>query len=400
MRVSSSFFYQLASTEMLQQQAKLARTQEQISSGKKLLRPSDDPVNASRSVSIKQSLEQLSQYGKNTVSAEQQLGLEDANLESLTQLLHRVKELALAANSGTTSAGTRGAYRSEMEQRFEELLDIANARDGNGNYLFSGYQGRVKPFLLSGSTVNYSGDQGVLLQQVATTRTVATNNTGYEVFQKIRNGNGTFTVSANAANAGAAIMEAGSVLDPAAFQAHNFTIRFTSNTTYDVINTTTVSTILSGQTYVDGGSLSFNGIQTKMNGLPQSGDEFFVDPSQNQSIFSAFQNLITALSTNPSNAASQAQAELAINNVITDLDQSLGHILDIRASIGARLNSIESAKLENESIQFELQTTLSEIEDLDYAEAISRLHFQIRSLEAAQKAFSNIESLTLFNFLR
>lgn len=400
MRVSSSFFYQLASSEMLRQQSEIARTQEQISTGKRLLRPSDDPVDAARSVNIKQSIEQLSQYQKNIASSEQQLDLEDTSLGSLTQLLHRVKELALGANSGAASAETRSAYRAEILQRFEELQDISNTRNASGNYLFSGYQGRVKPFSLSGGSVNYNGDQGLLFQQIGAARKIAVNDTGYDVFQKIRNGNGTFNVSTNAANTGAVVIDAGSVLNPSAFQTHNFTIRFTSNTTYDVINTTTSTTILSGQTYVDGGAISFNGIQTKMKGAPQTGDEFFINPSQNQSIFTTFQNLLAALSTNTNDASAKALSTQTINSAIADLDQSLNHVLNIRTGIGARLNSIESAKLENDAAKFELQTTLSQIQDLDYAEAISRLQFQIQSLEAAQKTFSSIESLSLFNFLR
>lgn len=82
-----------------------------------------------------------------------------------------------------------------------------------------------------------------------------------------------------------------------------------------------------------------------------------------------------------------------------NLDQALGNILDTRASVGSRLKTVENQRNINEDVLLQLRTTLSEIEDLDYAEAISRFNLQQTALQAAQQSYVQVQRLSLFNFI-
>jgi len=84
---------------------------------------------------------------------------------------------------------------------------------------------------------------------------------------------------------------------------------------------------------------------------------------------------------------------------LDDLHQAQQHILDVRASTGARLNTLEQQSGVNEGFLFTMRTAQSEVEDLDYAEAVSRFQQQLLALQAAQQSFTKVQGLSLFNYL-
>ncbi len=89
----------------------------------------------------------------------------------------------------------------------------------------------------------------------------------------------------------------------------------------------------------------------------------------------------------------------ATDEVLTDLDNALESFLGARTAIGARLRTLDNQESQNEKFILDLQTTLSDIENLDYAEAISRFNIQDIALQAAQQSFTRVQNLSLFNFL-
>lgn len=87
-------------------------------------------------------------------------------------------------------------------------------------------------------------------------------------------------------------------------------------------------------------------------------------------------------------------------NTLTDLDTAMTSILGARAVTGARLNMLDEFKSLNASFTVDTQSSLSDVQDLDYAEAVSRLNLQLAGLKAAQESFVRIQNLSLFNILR
>lgn len=162
------------------------------------------------------------------------------------------------------------------------------------------------------------------------------------------------------------------------------------------------SAVVTSGGYQAGSQITFNGIQTGLEGTPSNGDRFTLSPSVNQDIFTTMENLASALETPTSNAGAAVQAQFhnAMNRFFTDADQAIGKVLDIRAGVGARLNVIDNQTEQNENYLLNVKTTLSGVEDLDYAEALSRLNLELTGLEAAQQSFIRIQGLSLFNLLR
>ncbi len=399
-RIPTAFIFQKTAIDIAQKQFELAEIQNQIGTGKRLNKPSDGPAETARVIDLNQAIGRIDQFQRNSIFANQRLGLEDATLSSINNLLQRVRDLALQSNSGSQTDETRTIIRAEVEQRLQELLDYANARDGNGNYLFSGSKSRTEPFTQTASGVSYNGDQNQLTLKISGNRNIAASESGYDVFVNIKNGNGDFFTDSNSTNIGDGIITIGSVIDNSSFQAHDFTITFTSPTSYDVVNTTTSTTILTAQPYVSGQSINFNGSEVTISGQPQTGDQFVVNASRRQGIFATLQNFINALSISPANPADQAQLTQVLDRTISDVDQALQNVLNIRTFIGTRQNSIDTANTENEGAKIELQTTRSQIQDLDFAEAITQLQLQQTTLQAIQGAFAQVRGLSLFNFLR
>ena len=269
-RITTAFLFQKTAVDITQKQFQLAQIQNQIGTGKRLNKPSDGPAEAARVIDLNQAIDRIDQFQRNSIFANQRLGLGDATLSSVNNTLLRVRDLALQANSGSQSGETRSIIRAEVEQRLLELLDYANARDGNGQFLFAGSKSRTEPFTQTTSGVVFNGDQNQLFLNISGNRTIAASETGYNIFVNIKNGNGDFVTSLNASNTGDGLITVGSVIDNSSFQANDFSITFTSPTTYDVVNNTTTTTILTGQPYVSGQAITFNGAEVSISGNPQN----------------------------------------------------------------------------------------------------------------------------------
>jgi flagellar hook-associated protein 3 FlgL len=403
MRISTPQIFRQGTNAILDQQAGLGKTQLQLATGKRMTAPSDDPAASARVLDLTQALDTTKQYQWNADAAKSRLGLEEYALTSVTDLLQRVRTLVVqASNTATMSNADHTAIANEVTQRLGELLNLANTRDANSEYIFAGYQGQTQPFASNNAGgFIYSGDQGSRFLQVGPTTQVAIGDSGSDMFQAIRNGNGTFAVAGAGTNTGSGLIDAGSA-DPATYIPDNYSITFTvvgAVTTYVVTDTTT-SVAQPAAPYVDGAVISFDGHQTKITGTPANGDSFTITPSVNQDMFTTLQNLATTLRVGRSNPASLAQMSMGLNAALGALDQSLDKTVETRARIGARMNVIESQKDTNEAFTLGLNQTLSDVQDLDYASAASRLNQQMLALEAAQTTFSKVQGLSLFSFLR
>lgn len=431
MRISTSMLYDTGVAGIQQREQQQLKLQQQISSGLRLLNPSDDPVAAASVLDVKQSMAVNTQLHANGDSAKSQLGLEESALADLTTLLQDVKTLAVNAGNPALSNAERTSMATELDGRYQELIGIANRDDGNGNFLFSGYQGGTRPFVeASAGNVNYNGDAGQRLTQIGANRTIAASDSGDSVFRAIRTGNGTFTASAAGANTGGGTIDAGVVSDPSkwnvAANARNFSIKFDVTggvTTYDIVDNVNNVSLLTGaapaagpylRTYTPGGAISLStqappdtnatpfdfGASVSISGAPNSGDSFNVNASTNQDMFTTLHNLVTTLRTGASaTASSVASYQGGINAALSNIDNALNNVLTVRASVGERLKEVDNAQSASDSVGLQYSQTLSGLQDLDYTKAISDLSQQQVTLQAAQQSFLRITKLSLFDML-
>lgn len=397
MRISTRAVFLQGVRQMQNIQSQVSRTQEQISTGRRMLRPSDDPIAAARAVGFRESLARLEQFQRNGDAARSRLEYEESALDAVTNVLQRVRELALHANNATETGETRQIMAVELRGRVADLVQLANQKDGNGRYLFSGSLDDIPPVSQTTGGFVYNGDQSQRLIQVGETRQVFDGDPGADLFFHIRNGNGAFRVSPDAGNTGSGVVELGSVVDPTVYDKAPYTVRFIDPTNYEVLDG--ASTVIATGTYVAGESISFQGIAFTLDGAPAAGDQFQVNASSYQSVFDTVQNITLALDTAVTDSQSQAVLNNALNLGIQEIDQALGNVSNVRTQIGIRLNTIEAQNDSNGAASLLASEAIAGLEDLDYAEALSLLSQQASTLEAAQQSFVITQRLSLFQFL-
>lgn len=409
MRLSSSEIFSRSVNAMLDQQSRVSKTQLQIASGKRIVSPSDDPTGTVQLVQLQSSIARSEQHQKNINLAEARLVQEESILQDVVSNIQRVRELTLQANSDTQNDGTRGMIAAELRQRLDELLQLSNTRDANGEYIFAGFKTQAKPFAaLSAGGFSYAGDDGQRFLQISATRQIAIGDSGNDVFMGITNGNGFFATASNPANTGTGIIDAGSITDRALYVSDTYSINFSTlagNTVYEVrdsggaIVNDSSGAPLSNINYVSGAAIDIPGVQIDVSGEPLAGDQFTLTPSSAQNMFSTYQTIIDELETPRANSSDLADFHNAVNRTLVDMDQALENTLDIRATVGSRLQALDSQREINDGFVLQMEKTQSQIGDLDYAEAISRFQQLLVGLEAAQKSHIQIQGLSLFNFI-
>jgi flagellar hook-associated protein 3 FlgL len=397
MRVSTFGSFQKGLGLMQNLQSMIDRTQRQISSGSRILNPSDDPIAASRTLELRESLSRIDQFERNSNIATIRLQDEEVALTSVNNVLQRVRELSLQANNATQSDETRGLIAVELRQHLDQLVQLANQQDGRGRYIFGGNREQTTPVTVGAGGFVYNGDQSLRETQIGEGRRIATGDSGAEVFFRIRAGNGVFVAEPVAGNTGSGIVTTSSVVDPTIWDQSQYTVRFTTASDYEVVDS--ASSVIATGTHQPGNVIAFQGIEFVLDGQPAASDEFSVAPSPFRSMFESVQNIINAVEAPVSDDTSRAALANGINRGLEDLDQDIGRVLDVRTRVGSRLAAIENQSDTNSAFGLTLQQTIGELEDLDYAEALSRLSFELTVLEASQKSFVRTQGLKLFNFL-
>lgn len=400
MRMSTAQVFQQGLSAMLQKQANLSQVQQQLSTGKRFSTPSEDPVAAVQVLDISENLARLDQYGRNANTASTQLALEEGTLAGVGTVLKRVRELVVQANNASQNTSTRGSIATEVKSRIDELLNLANTRDASDEFIFAGFQSQTQPFLQQGGTVQYRGDSGQRHVQLAENADVAVRDSGRRVFMSAPSGNGTFNVAANSGNGGTAVVGVRSV--DGVFTPDTYSLQFSQPVvpgpvTYEVTDGS--ATVIATGSYESGDTINVGGASLKIEGAPRHGDSFSVTPSGERSIFDTLSEVVSILESPSDSAVDQAALNNVLANSLDTIDQSLDHVLQVRADVGTRMNHVDNQEKLRQHFDVELQKNLSEVQDLDYAEAITRMNLNLTALQAAQQTFVKTQGLSLFNYL-
>lgn len=301
MRISTNTMYQTAIAKISNLQAEQSKIQQQIASEKRILTPSDDPIAASRALSISSSQSQNTQYASNRQIANTSLTGLDTSLGSITELLTSTRT-TLVGNAGTLSADQRTVLSTNLKGSLQTLLGYANTKDADGNYMYAGFQGDTVPFTATATGATYNGDSNQQQLQVDSQRKMVINAPGDSVFQA-------------------------------------------------------------------GGN----------------------------DVFSTYSDLITILD-NPASTATDVSN--AVATALASMDTAISTVANARSAVGTKLNELDALNESGDSRELQYAKALSELVDLDYAQAISDLSQRKVVLEAAQQSFIQVTGLSLFNFIR
>ena len=403
--------------------------QEQIASGKKDLRPSQDPVAAARLSAIKEMEADVQRFSDNLGSAKTRLGLSDTILESVQNILIRANELAIQAANDTNSQIDRQAIRAEVVQLRESLVGLANTTDDRGQALFGGYATRETPFVIGANgAVSYAGDTGQTTVLASDDLALTTAVNGAEAFMRIETADGPVSVF-DIFNGLAASLETASdsataltltggrvridISAERAPQLHEVTItgpigsaRISAelvagspDALVAAINAVRDATGLSAAAETNGSGV----IVTAQDGGTISFGDYKI-PGRNVAT-SPVSTGMTITPINDQNAATGAprvlaDADQAISASIEKLSSGIAHMGLQRARVGAYFNAadIQSEALNRKDLL--VAQTRSGIEDADIAEVISKLQSLLVNRDAAQQVFAKLSQQSLFDFLR
>ncbi len=305
MRISTMQIYNGGTAGIQKLQSDLYSAQNQVSTRRRIVTPKDDPIGAAQALMVTQAGAVNELYLKNQGTADSKLSALDSTLQGINDELVGIYEKSIAAGNGAYSDSDRKAIAAELTERLDSLISLANTQDGNGRYVFAGFQSTTKPF--SGSPVVYAGDDGQQKLQVTASQYVTTNLSGNDVFMNVVDANGVST---------------------------------------------------------------------------------------GQSMFQSVQDMITFLNT-PGGSAGSPAYTTALSNISASID----NVLRNQATVGARQSSLESMTNTAEDRVVQYAQQLSDIEDLDYAKAITEISQKKLQLDATQATFAKTAQLSLFDYI-
>jgi flagellar hook-associated protein 3 FlgL len=400
MRMSTVQIFNQGVNNLLDRQADVTKTQEQLASGKRIMDASEDPAGTARTLDITSQLSRIDGYQRNTVAVQSSLNLEESALGSVVNDLQRARELTIQANNATMTGADRRSVAVELSAILESIIATGNTQDASGEYIFGGFQSGVKPFTESSSGATYNGDDGQRFMQVSASVRIASSNSGSDVFMSAAAGNGSFDYRGSANNTGTATVTATSAA--ANYVPETYTLAFIQANPADPI-TYTVTGDTSGQVatgnYTPGGAITFANGEIQLSGTPVNGDTFTISSLPRQDVFTTLTDLVDTLASATDSEASSTLVHNEASRGIINIDNAIEKILTVQADVGTRMRRAEMQTDTNDAFNYQLQETLSGLQDLDYAEAISRLNIQMLALQAAQQTFAKTQNMSLFNYL-
>lgn len=407
MRVASSTLYQQGLASMNLQQSSLLHIQQQLGTGRKVLTPSDDPVAATRALGVSQAGAVNGQYATTRKQANIALGMEENTLSTVTTVTQNIQTLLVQAGNGTLSDVDRASLATALKGQYEQLLGLANADDGNGNFLFGGTQSGTPPFVQGTGGVQYIGNTDQQQFQVDVARQMAAGNNGREVFQSVQGSAGYVLKGDSVNNKGSATYGQVSITDPTdprygtplklTFDNSSGTMQYTVTDE----STTPPTAIGAPVNFSSPAQVQVAGISFTVSGTPQDGDIITMQPASQAGtdMFANLKSVIDALGKPAMSDADNANLNNVIATGIRQFSNSLDNVLTVRASVGSRMQELDALDTIGTNRDLNYSQTLSGLQDLDYAAAITEYYQRQTALQGAQQSFMQIQGMSLFKYL-
>ncbi|HAU58186.1 MAG TPA: flagellar hook-associated protein 3 [Comamonadaceae bacterium] len=408
-RVSTANQYDIALRNIGQRQTSLSNLQENLTSGKRVVRPSDDPVAAAQA---ERALTRLSRNETDLRALDMQrntMALAESTLGQTADAMQAFRELVVSAGNGTHTQTERDAIVQQLVGLRDQILSYANRKDANGLPLFQALGSAQTPFPGTAASVSFAGLPG---QHASGNTQIAKVLDGDAAWMSVPTGNGVFEVSLNPANTGKAWTDLGQVTNPSALTGHNYSITFSvvgGVATYGVVDNgppppaapAPPTPVLTGQPYTTPTTIAFDGLSLKITGSPNNGDSFSIAPSQPSNVFEVLENAIGAIrnARNPDGSTDFGSLTHGITRGLTEIDSAMNRLQASRGLAGDLLNRADRIEGELNTRAVQLEDDRSRAEDLDMIKGISDFQNQQVGYEAALKSYAQVQQLSLFKFI-
>ncbi len=351
MRVADKMAFEQVKTNVGKNRRQMADLQNQAATQKRVTKPSDDPLAASRVLGERVDLVGKKQFGKNISYAKSFLDYTDQSLGDLSETLMRAKELALnQANDASAGPETRRVVATEVEQLFNQAIQIGNRKLGE-RFIFGGFKTTQSPFNHNGE---YRGDSGEILIHVDKDSFLSMNMPGDRVF--LGQGLGEDGVSAPTQDQPRTIED---------FKKNEL------NQTLDPLVEETL--------------LELRGPASEENLLEAD------EPLNNsKNIFSVLKDLEISL---------RANDKSGVQDAIEEIDHALNQVVLARSQVGSRSTVLENYSQTLEKSKVDNQITISQLEDADIFSTISDINKTESTLQATLQTSGKLVQKSLLDFL-
>jgi flagellar hook-associated protein 3 FlgL len=407
MRVTTNLIYDQNLRAINNSQSSLSDIQTQLATGKKLLRPSDDPVGASQVVRLTEELDKITQYKRNVDLATNNLELQETSLRGIKDVVDRARVLVVQSGNGILSADDRKALASEIEQIRNQVIDLMNTQNAAGDYIFSGYQSQSQAFEFNPSAqtdvIKFNGDDGTNDIQLSDSVKIRTTTSGKTLFEdvparlsySIAATNGATLDTSGVKNQGTFDRFHQINFDPVNAINNRYEFTIVSNTQIDVRNAGT-SSLIESIPFNSGVNTQFEGIEMNISGSVGESVTLDLNRPEKKNIAETLHTMMLLLNDSALNPQALATG---IDDTLVGIDNAMSQLSRENSSIGSRLNIAESVNSSLLDSEVTNERARSAIEDVDYAQASSDFARQETALEAAFASFPRIANLSLFNFI-
>lgn len=408
MRISTAQIFSRSTENINTANSSLYKTQEQLSTGQRILQPSDDPVATAQLIKLDKEVAKAEQYQDNIDVSRRRLSLEETTLDAVNLATVRIKELAIQANSGAVSDNDRQLIVSELDEIENQLFGLLNTQDVQGEYLFSGHAGFDAAYRYDGATDSYvyNGDQGTRSIQVGANTNIISTDSGFNVFENVAS-------QLTLAPASGAEFSERVITNFGTFEAFTDSrgpaiISFdTAAGTYSVedsqgdpVFSGNPAIALTDISYQQGDVIEFEGVSLEIDN-PVDGSVTLETDTERTNVLNMVHQLSAALSDTDTvnDPLGSEKLNEAVNRALLQIDTIENKNIEVRGSIGGRINTLEAQESVNSEYIIYTNEAQSAIRDLDYAEAISQFTLQETALNAAYGSFAKIQGLSLFNYI-
>jgi flagellar hook-associated protein 3 FlgL len=406
MRVTTAHAYDRTIAQLNKRQAELAAQQEHISTGKRVIRASDDPVAAALSEAVQNRMSRVQTDQRALDASRTSIQQAESGLGEAGELIQKVRDLIIAGGNATYGPVQRAALAQEIEGLREQFFAVTNRQDSAGRSLFGGLGGSPTPFVQAfgsgAGEVRFDGQRG---QQAAGDNHLPQAMDGEAIWMRVPQGNGSFVLSLPDSNSGGVRSDAGEVTNLSAFTGQDYRIDFSGSPgamQYSVTNVTTGLPV-AGQTgvaYGTGATVAFDGMSFQLSGQPQPGDRIDVAPADTPTdIFKVMQNAINALRGGADGPGDAARRTQDLGRSLTELDAGHDRVLLARAQAGQWLSRADSIETMLGNREVDHATEQSGLEDVDMVKAYSQFKSMELGLQAAMQSYASVQKLSLFQYV-
>ena len=407
MRITTNQLFDRNIRAIMDNQKELSETSNALSTGKRINKPSDDPVGAAKVIRLTEELDKLGQYQRNNDLLTNSLEQQEAVMENIDNTALRARTLILRAGTGALNDGDRKAIGIELGQIRDEMLGMMNTQDANGNYIFAGHQTQTQPFVFNGGSdnaVSYKGDSGYNSVKLADGVSVQKSVSGQEIFEDVfarRDYSIINSPTATVEKSGISSQPSFDVFskanyDPVTPGNNTFQLQITGSNKVELSNPNTGEMIESVD-FTQSEPFSVQGMTFTLSGSPGDTVEFELNPPQKKNIAETLHDISAVLLDD---TQSVSDTKKALDDALAGLDNGMEKIGLARSSVGGRMNIASSIKQTNLDLEIAAKEARSSIEDTDYAKASADFAKQEAALNAAMATFPKLANLSLFDYIR